>query len=289
MTVSALTANPGGFSYWNLGRETDPDILLPRLEALGLPAFAPEHRSWLMSLKAALSETFSQSEDMVRPLKSRSNDGYLVVTEERGRDNNTYVKKVHAKVDEAGSVVVVSGECNVFDLQRKTNHFRHVLASEAVSKTLVAIATGHCKGIGLREAGGLYFIPDEHVGLWMRVLRAVEDSAVGNSKNRCSLIPLEINEMTMRDIREAIVKEICNTADHIMDDLRDNELGERAIENRAARAKVAVGRMKQYEALLGETLTQCRESLRAASTALSAAVSIQDANDAFDEMYEEVA
>jgi ferredoxin len=279
-----MTEHAGGISWWTLGSATDPDKLLANFEALGLPKYAPEQRSWLMSLKAALADMFPGH--MVRPLKNRDKNGYTVVAEVKGEDENDFPAVASATITAEGEIVVRSGEIDAVKLQELANHFKRVLPASSVSAVMVEIVNIVLGGLSMRDGGGIYFMPEDKLSKWKSVGMAVESAACDGSKNCVTVCPMETNEMTLRDIRDAIVREVETESAAIRKELVDNDFGVRAIENRVSRSGDLIARMQQYEKLLGETLGSCREALKPTLQALQAAKAEQDSVQTFGDMYD---
>lgn len=280
----------GAMTYWTLGQQTDPVRLANGLTALGLPKYNPAPRSWLMSLKAALAQMFDRPEELVRPLKHKERNGYIVVVEEKGDYNNSYSRKVGASADpNTGEAFVNVGDCDQAELQRLTNHFRRVLPAASVSAMLTDMIRQELDGITLKDNGGLYFIPEEHVGKWMDLCHVVENAAVQPTTNDMSVVPLEMNEMTMRDIKRQITAEMERDAGALEEELRTNNLGTDALVNRVHRAADLQHRIERYEQILGETLAVCREKLAIAVSAFAVATAEKEDGEVFDGIFGGVA
>lgn len=284
MNAKKFGVKAGALTYWSLGQETDPDKLETGLSQLGLPRFAPEPRTWLMALKAAMAKVFNRPEEMIRPLKKAKNNGYTVVIEEKGENANNYSHKVNCKVDDSGNVTVSSGFVSWDDeqrLQELTRHFKRVLPAASVGKMLTEIVVQHYGGCPMREHGGIYFCPETRYDDWVNVIAAVGNAACEGTSNDVSVVALEMNAMTLRDVRKAITREMVSETEAMQKELAENDLGERAIANRINRAEAQLARIEEYETLLGETLGVCRENVSAAVDALAAATAIQDDSDVF--------
>lgn len=197
--ASPFNVAAGAMTYWSLGQQTDPDILTNGLGQLGLPDYAPKPRTWLTSLKAALAEMFAKPEELIRPLKHKNRNGYTIVVECKGEYENTYSRTVNACVDKEGRVSVTAGVADRNELQRLTKHFHRVLPSSSVSDMLTNIIHEQLGGISLKSNGGLYFIPEDRIGAWQNVIMVVEAAAVEPTTNDLSVVPLEMNAMTLRD------------------------------------------------------------------------------------------
>jgi hypothetical protein len=285
-TPTPFNVTAGGMTWWSLGQQTDPAILQNGLTQFGLPDYSPKPRSWPMSLKAALAEMFTKPEELIRPLKNRKRDGYTVVVEEKGVSQNTYTREVNASVDpESGRVQVTAGYADVTELQRLTNHFHRVLPSSSVSDMLTNIIHEQLGGISLKANGGLYFIPEDSIRRWQDIIMVVEAAAVEPTANDLSVVPLELNAMTLRDIKRSICREVESEAERLRKDIVENSLGTDALLNRAVRASQLRDRIRQYEQILGQALDVCHQNLDIAVQAFSVATAVKDDADIYDGVF----
>ena len=282
--MNAFNVASGSMTWWTLGPQTDSQILHVGLTQLGLPNYAPKSRTWLMSLKAALGEKFAKPEELLRPLRHKHRNGYTVVIEDKGEHDNTSSRWVNVGVDKEGQVSVTAGHADCGEVQRLTNHYRRVLPAASVSDMLTDIIHGQLGGISLKANGGLYFIPEEHLDQWKNVIMVVEAAALEPTSNDLSVIPLEMNEMTLRDIKRSITREIETAAERLRKDITDNELGDEGLLNRAVLARELRDRIRQYENILDEALVVCHQNLDTAVQAFSVASAVQED----DEVYEGV-
>jgi hypothetical protein len=285
MNASSFSVSAGAMTYWTLGPQTDPEILQRGLSQLGLPDVAPTQRTWLMSLKAALAEIFAKPEELVRPLRHKQRNGYTVVVECKGEHENNYTRTVNASIDKNGVVSITAGEVDHFELQRLTYHYRRVLPASSVSDMLTEIIHGQFAGISLKANGGLYFVPERHVGRWMDIVMVVEAAAVNDTANDLSVVPLEMNDMTLRDIKRSITREIESAAERLRKDIAENKLGGDALLTRAVRAKDLRDRIRQYEEILGQALDVCHENLDTAVQAFSVASAVQADDEVFEGVF----
>ncbi len=284
--TSPFNVAAGAMTYWSLGQQTDPQILTNGLGQLGLPDYSPKPRTWLTSLKAALAEMFAKPEELIRPLKNRKRDGYTVVVEEKGVSQNTYTREVNASVDpDSGHVQITAGYADVTELQRLTRHFHRVLPSSSVADMLTNIIHQQLGGISLKANGGLYFIPEDRITTWRNVIMVVEAAAVEPTTNDLSVVPLELNEMTLRDIKRSICREVESEAERLRKDIAENSLGTDALLNRAVRASQLRDRIRQYEQILGQALDVCHQNLDIAVQAFSVAAAVQDDADIYDGVF----
>jgi hypothetical protein len=87
--------------------------------------------------------------------------------------------------------------------------------------------------------------------------------------------------MTLRDLSRQITREIQSAADNLRKDVAENELGDRALLNRATRALALKKRIEEYEGLLGTTLDTCRQHLSVAVQAFTVAKAITEDEDIY--------
>lgn len=284
MNSSSFAVSAGFLCYWNLGQQTDPDILANGLGQLGLPKLAPKPRTWLMSLKAALAEVFGKQEEMIRPLKRKDDNGYTVVVETKGETRNDYAQHVNAKINESGDVIVTDGYADNVELTSKAWHFRRVLPAASVSDLLVSLVA-HLGGVTLKDNGGLYFIPESQYATWANVAMVVEAAATNGTANNISIVPLEMNASTLRDIKRSIVHEIETEAQAMKEEIAAGDLSDCVIKRRRAKASSLGDRIRQYEIILGEALTACHENIDTVAQSLAVAVSVEEDKSLFDGIY----
>lgn len=237
-----------------------------------------------MALKAAMMRHYDKQEQLVRPLRSRLNNGYTVVVEKKGDLGNEFTTEVSLKVDADGDLEVTNGYVDYDDrltLQRLIHYFRKMLPAASVSDMLISIVKDRLGGVNLKDRGGLYFIREQQIADFEQVRIAVEGAASKDTQNCVSAVTLELNDSTMRDIHHNLTREVKAEMDAINAELAANDCGEQALSNRVERCVTAMNRMKQYESLLGQTLTDCRDALRVSFAALAAAQAAKDA-DIFD-------
>jgi len=284
--MNTFHVGSGAMTYWSMGQETEPQDLRDGLVGIGIDVTIPDGRSWPMALKAAMCKLFDKREESVKELKNKAKNGYVVVVEQKGEDDNTYYSKVQCKVDkETGMVSVPRGYYDESELQRLTNHYRRVLPSADVGQVLVKLLTEKYGGLAMKKNGGLYFIQAKHTVIWRDISRVVERSACDGTENKVTTVPFELNGDTMRDVRDAMNAEYEAQSQAILEELAAKpDMGDRAISNRVQHASDQIARLKEYESMLDDTLYDCRESLKKTLTALAHAQAARDAKDFADDI-----
>lgn len=288
MTVHVISS-AGALVYFDAG-DTNRQALLGRLQQLGLDKFCPAERSPTQALQIALNEhkkstrrelragakhgDKSKLDVAVQALADRQANGFEVLGIERGEQINVYSGRFSVKLDEQEQVVVTSGALTLDNqqaLQRQFAAARATLGADSVGPSLIEIAK-HLGGTTLREAGGIYYVPEQALPVWEQVMAAFQES--GGSRVYC--VRTVMDTQTVRAVKDAIVSEVCSKAGELTDEITSGSLGPTAIENRKAKALALHARVHEYEGILSETLGHLHAVIQVAEQAAAAALAIQE-------------
>ena len=264
--------------FWSLSAFFDRAKLKAGWQEAGYTDSLPEERDTVSVLKDALQEVFVGSRFLVRPLSTRN--GFTVVKEIRGEDQNSFETVLTAKV--FGNEVAIVGDQakkqEILDAYLKhTGRF----TSQQVSAALVRLLQQKLGGTRLRPSGALYWLEGKLADAWRTATDAVEASAV-DGKATAYVISHELDSDSIIAVRDAIQVEISSEAKRISDDIINGDLGERAIKARKAAAVELKRKTEHYEHILGVTLTNLKSLLddiehsNACATLLLAANPFQD-------------
>jgi hypothetical protein len=298
-----VIANGGAIVFWDCG-PTSRQILETRLTQLGLEDYTPCPRTDAQSLKIALGDYADEQKQAMRRARqvnttddlggkcrrdkivqahrNQKENGFELVDVTRGDESNDYVTDFSAKVVDS-QVQISRGYAERGRLQQQFETAKATLGGNAVGRSLVELM-GHLKGTALREAGGVYWIPDEGVTVWERVIDAFQEAG----KNKVYVMRTVMDAQTVRAVNDAIVDEVLKASTALADEIKSGALGEQAIENRLCRAKALHARVAEYEAILGQTMTHLHSVIGVAELAASSAVAIREDKSVFDEMFAEV-
>jgi len=289
--ASSIIAAPGGFDgvragavvYWSLRGSLDVSALTQVWEDAELP---PEILLHPPSPDAALSRavrTLASPRTLVRPLEGRK--GYALVHERAKGDDLEHVVGLSVRLDAVGRLQFLCHKHgNWLSLGRDTFGDTAALkqaqavqaaydqalgeaAPEDVGGWLVRIALKYLDGVGLRDAGGFYYIPPAHVASWESVKRAVR--AVSSHKLQ------QIDAMRSEDVVDAVLDAVDEEAQVFVEktfsELAD-EMGVRALRTRVKRAEQVEAKVRRYEGLLGMRLEKLRERVGECQAAVAAAI-----------------
>lgn len=288
MTVQVI-AQRGGFVTWDAA-DTDRASLLSRLANLGLEKYCPDPRSDTQALQIALNEhkrhtrkemragakhgEKSKLDVAVQGLADRQANGFEVVGIERGEQTNVYSGRYSVKLDEQGRVTVTSGYLDYEQrqsLQRQYEQAKATLGADSIGPTLIELAN-HLGGTTIRQAGGVYYVPESGLAMWERIIDAFQAS--GASKVYVARVVMD--PQCVRQVKDAIVDEVTERARELAREVSEGSLGPVAIENRLAKAKLLHGRVQEYEGILAETLSHLHAVVAVAEQAAASALAVQE-------------
>lgn len=248
----------GCVTFWSLSEHTDVARLKAGWEALGLGAFVPEPRSPVACLKEALEETFGGSEVLIRSLAARN--GFVVVKEQRGADDNAYETLFTAKVLDGKSEPMFTNftEDTTAVLAAFRRHNGR-LTNQQVGSALVKLML-HFGGARLRPTGGVYWLSGDRVEDW-RAATDVLTAAADGGQSKSYFVEHELDADSIVAVRDALVTEVTNETRRIQQEIQSGELGGRALETRKNEAAALRQKVEAYEGILSVTLDSLKQGL----------------------------
>ncbi len=218
--MEAMTS--GVIVFWD-AKPTAHRRLLSALEKVSLESLCPPPYSIGESLKRALADyATAHRKELVKDLANKSRislkvirhesaneDGYEIVAVEHGKEANTYVRLVAAKVEVSGtdeSVTITDGWRMIdipTDIHQSYATNRLTVSASSVGQMLVKtvqLLNGTC----VREIGGLYYAPEGCQDDWKLLCGAVEEP----NGTQITWHEIVMNESSARAIQGAIQREI---------------------------------------------------------------------------------
>ena len=266
----------GAVVYWTLSEFTLRERLADGLGDAGFGDLAPDRRPATAALKAALDQTLGGSRILIRPLQSR--DGFAVVEERRGQNENLYFQTLSARVQGEGllaRLVFTPQDERSLAVQQAFDLHQGLIAAHQVSECLVRIVE-RLGGTRLRPSGGFYWLPEGKLGPWQEVSSAVEKAAFGRP-HACYVLRVAMDADAVRAVRDAIVAEVMTEACRIREEVLSGALKERALESRRLEAVDLRDKVALYEQLLDTGLASLRQAIDAAEEAAAAAALLASA------------
>jgi hypothetical protein len=258
----------GAISFWTLSEQTVRQRLKEGLEALGLGKFTPEPRTPAAALKDALESLYTLPTQLVRPLKTK--EGFTVVEERRGADENAYPTVATAKIDKQLQISLAPyNHAQAQELARRFNEQLGLLRPSQVTASLVAVLDS-LGATRLRPGGAIYWLPAHRLDDWRAVCDVVE--AAGKDKpNNLYVLQNVYDDEAVRAVRDAITSEVMAAAARLNAEIRSGELQERALENRRREAEELRRKISLYEGLLSLGLEQLHQAVDHAESAAAVA------------------
>ncbi len=249
----------GAIVWWRLSGQLPIDRLRDAWEDAGLdPSLLPKQPTSTESLARTMREHQS-ARVLARPLGGRK--GWALVQETPAEDDLAYDTLCTAKAIN-GDNVAVSGDAPdelVHKIRDSYEHYRNTLTTTDISTWISAKLIGQVKAIKLRETGGIYFVPRDHMEIfrqWVGTLRSVSDHVVYE-------VPALKSEEAIEAILAALMAEADGEVEGMEDELDCEELGVRALKNRERRCEALRSKLDTYEALLGRSLNAMTERVEA--------------------------
>jgi len=192
---------------------------------------------------------------------------WLVVNEHESIDGDDLVYETDIKVsiNEVGRLGIEPDDHEQAEtLRARFTHYLSNIIQADVSAWLVEMMP-KCSAVGLRDTGGIYFVPRFAVPMWDRMLKALREA----SPHVISCVPAMRSGEAMDALTEAITQEAKRAADVLERELTDASLGKRALEHRVETMDDIKAKVEAYEDLMGrklETLHAGIDDLRAQLT-----------------------
>lgn len=267
----------GAVVFWKTG-----ESILARLAALAdidLGAFIPKPRTPGAALKDALTDLYANRTTMVRPLDKL--DGYAVVDESRGTEQNEYATKIAAWLTEspAGSGLIVQG--------LDADHARILAAMDAsagrvsqwsTTAMLVGIVE-HLGGVPLRPAGGVYWLPLAKLPVWEQAAAVIEPAAYQAGDNAVYAMRTAADEAAHRAVEDAIAADAAKQVAEIERAISEGGMKVRGLQAREQELRELRAKVGGYEAMLAKTLDRTRAVLDAADQAAAKAIMLASAQE----------
>lgn len=266
----------GAIVYWRLEGALDVERLRAAWEAAGLPAeLLPDTPPTTTALARAVRER-QGGRVLVRPLEGKG--GYAVVHERARGDDLSHSVQLSVKLDPTGRLlfqqpgggwVRAAALPNTGAAEIAGAYERHLMecAAEDVGTWLVRLVTKFVDGVGLRDTGGIYYVPPAHVAVWDLIAGCVREV----SAHRTFRIPAVRSSEAVQAVLDAVEQEARREFDGMMEEAK-GALGERAINARYDRVEDVERKVARYEEMLGQRLDSFRERAEELRAALAVAM-----------------
>ena len=114
------------------------------------------------------------------------------------------------------------------------------LTSAALGQALVKVLAKLDAMMDLKPSGGVYYVPEHHLGAWRRLAEGVEQCQKGNV---ISTIRAAMDEGTARAVRDALTKQVQEEATKLVEDVSKGTLSGDGVRRRAEQAQTLIERV----------------------------------------------
>lgn len=274
----------GLVTFWTLAEFTDRARLAAAWESAGFGEAVPEERAKVSVLKDALAEVFQGTHFLVRPLATRN--GFAVVREDRGSEQNSYNAVVTAKVIDDADPVLTGDTSREYEVLNAFRRHAGTVTSQQLSAALVRILY-KLGGTRLRPSGSVYWLPGDQAESWAAAVAGFELAGDGG-KSVGYAIRHELDADSVVAVRDAIVHEVTTEAARLNHEILSGELGQRAVETRKKEALLLKSKVTAYEDILGVGLAHLKVTLDAVDQANATAALLLAADPFASDIGQEV-
>jgi hypothetical protein len=247
----------GAISYWRLSGDVDLNALTGAWAAAGLDTLLlPEPPSGRVALSRALRDIDGKVTDNTRRQAIKAQGGWWgvleIVSDANGHIHTNQVCR--ARYNTADQKIEVADAYFSLEQQIRAAAVTHRgrLAPSDVSAWLIKVADAR-SALGLRDSGGIYFVPRTHVDFWAKVADVL--ASVGDHK--IFRIPALKTDEAVDAIIDAVTQEANKAAELLTANLLaegDDAPGTRALGTMAKDCQAKLDKIRHYEDLVGVKL-----------------------------------
>jgi hypothetical protein len=274
MAVPALDAQAAGaIVFWRLAGAVSYDDLDCAWAGAALDArLLPSPVGASTALKRTM-QTFREKNVMVKPLRTGA-DGFVLVHETYVDGRPSYRNGLEVTLkDDGGLTMDPFDDETAAQLSATYGHHLEHLTPQDVSSWLVWLVRT-VLAVRLRDTGGIYFVPRDHLETWRRYVGAIR------AASHCAMfeIPAMRTDEAAAAILDAVTREAQEVAEELAQELQ-GDLSARALRGRGKRIAELEGKLAAYENLLGVKLEALREQFGELQAKVAAAVLAADGEE----------
>lgn len=265
----------GAVVFWSPSEWVDREKLNRGLEMLSLGHATLEERTPYACLKNAVEANFRSKNYLCQPLDDTV--AFEVVEVLRGVTNNAYSQKFRVSVPDPKNAPLTL-QMSPYDSEQAAQlaasygRFRSLVRGSAVTTTIVKIIEGW-SGSRLRPSGSIYWLPEGRLDQWHGLGAVLEMASQGGFRSYTMRVHHDVD--SVRAIRDALAHEVKEEAKRIKEEVMSGELKARALESRKMEAILLRQKVRLYESLLEEGLSDLGDvALDAETAAADAALSL---------------
>lgn len=291
--MNQFTIKPiGGVVFWSVSGNVQHSTLVNALEPLGLARIVPNPptpESALRSAMLAYCESILgatapvESTFAVYPRKNPKENGFEAWMVNSKTDNNEVSYQFAASYDQETKGLKTEHGATWVD----RTHLAELLSKELGAIDASAIGrmlADYCRelsAVTLRPTGGFYWLPESALAQWGEVTRII----AGASGASIYLIRHELDGSAITAVRDSLIREVTEASRLLIEQVKDGELGKRALNTRVGQALALRNKVADYERILGETMTTLRSGIDLAETTASSALAVLEDDEIGDTLF----
>jgi hypothetical protein len=267
MSIINKATSIGVITFWTL-KDTQMSHLREAFGAAGIGDFCPAPVTPMRALKMALSAIYG--DHLIRQL---AGNGYAVVTEQRGDEDNQYVTTRVVHLDERDEVVLNESDEDDQQIMDGYQSHREVISASALGGVLAKLVTGITSATPLRPTGGIYWFAGEHLAKWENICNAVEKAGKDSGvENRLYIVRHDLDNDSIRAVRDCLIADVQRAAKILSDQIADGDIGERGLSSKEREARELAKKVKDYETILGGGVESLLKVLENVETSAATAI-----------------
>lgn len=282
VAIETPTLSTGCICWWRLSESTAYSSLRDAWSAEGLEdEDLPKPPSPAVALRRAMHALRDDARFLVRPLGHGR--GFALVRESVTDGKLSHLTFLSAALNKVGQLVVTAENLDPMgegyqrraaQLQTAFDVQQDALSTEDVSAWLTRYMP-KLDAVGLRDTGGVYFVPQGSVNQLEQVGRAFRVA----SAHLIHRVPAMRSQDAVAAILDALEQEASNEAQRMEGELTEDTLGERGLRNRVNQCDALEQKLTRYEELLDGSLGGIRGRLAELRAGLAAAALLAMASE----------
>lgn len=269
----------GAITWWELKGYASHERLTDAWIAAGLPEnLAPRATGEVAALRRALNNTVGH--ELIRPLDGQG--AWAIVHEKRkgskGDAKLNYTVQARVWLSEAvykreeprklewdfdGSTWSAKMQKSIAAaIEGEYLEQMDLVSHHEVSGWLIGICKHGVQGVGLREKGGMYYVPKAYMPMWKKVAKVLSD----NTGHKIKRIPALTSSDAIEAVTDAVLAEADQLIGQVNDLLKDKDAGKRALQTRKGYLERMLGKLEAYDGMLGDRLNAVRQRVTKAQT-----------------------
>lgn len=276
VAVENSAASSGSIVFWKLGGSVNMSKLEAAWKSAGLSEDLLPPKQEILSVLKRTMKDFETNDSIVKPIERdqrTQGDGFAVLRKQKSQVNGRALFVTAFEV-----ILTPTGDLNFVDVAEggidedardllciRFQQEKKVIPHGVISGWLVSLAE-RCKAVGLRDTGGIYFIPKQHMLEWRTYVQTVQSCS--------SVRGFEIPAMHCKEAAEAVLDALNSEAAQMIDtiDAEMQKVGVRALSSRERKLTDYTAKLNAYAGMIGDKLNAVTQKINDLQGRVGAAI-----------------